>query len=113
MQNDQPVHEIIIDKKIRGTMRKIGAEQVRKVAWTQYRTTEYKYREKKLKEQEDAYSPFSGNDVDRITGSNIPFCTNSSLLARTEIFLSSAINKDKENEHERHYAVCSVIRSAV
>lgn len=33
MQNDQPVHEIIIDKKIRGTMRKIGAEQVRKVAY--------------------------------------------------------------------------------
>lgn len=47
-------------------------------------------------------SPFSGNDVDRITGSNIPFCTNSSLLARTEIFLSSAINKGKKNECERH-----------
>lgn len=47
------------------------------------------YKEKRL-------SPFSGNDVDRITGSNIPFCTNSSLLARTEIFLSSAINKGKE-----------------
>lgn len=35
-------------------------------------------------------SPFSGNDVDLMTGSKIPFCTNSSLLARTEIFLSSA-----------------------
>lgn len=35
-------------------------------------------------------SPFSGNDVDLMTGNKIPFCTSSSLLARTEIFLSSA-----------------------
>lgn len=34
--------------------------------------------------------PFSGNDVDLMTGNRIPFCTSSSLLARTEIFLSSA-----------------------
>lgn len=52
----------------------------------------------KYKKRTFIHLPFSGNDVDRITGSNIPFCTNSSLLARTEIFLSSAINKGK---HER------------
>lgn len=41
------------------------------------------------------YIPGSGMVEIGLSGSNIPFWTSSSLLARTDIFLSSAANKCK------------------
>lgn len=39
------------------------------------------------------YIPGSGMVEIGLSGSNIPFWTSSSLLARTDIFLSSAVKK--------------------
>lgn len=41
------------------------------------------------------HSPGSGIFARGLSGSRIPFCTSSSLLARTDIFLSSAKNEEK------------------